>query len=169
MTLGKPAGNGHPIGAVVTTREVACSFVTGMEYFNTFGGNPVSCAIGSAVLDVIENESLQSHAFETGLYLKQQLGELQREYPIIAEVRGEGLFVGIELTTGRESLIPAARQASYIAERMKQQGVLLSTDGPCHNVLKIKPPMVFSRENADQLVDALAMVLAEHWASPEAS
>jgi 4-aminobutyrate aminotransferase-like enzyme/Ser/Thr protein kinase RdoA (MazF antagonist) len=168
VTLGKPAGNGHPIGAVVTTQEVARSFVTGMEYFNTFGGNPVSCAIGSAVLDVIEHENLQSHASETGRYLKQQLNKLQGDYPIIAEVRGEGFFIGIELTTDQESLTPAPNQATYIAERMKQLGILMSTDGPCHNVLKIKPPMVFSRENAGQLVDALATVLAEHWARPEA-
>ena len=168
VTLGKPAGNGHPLGVVVATQEVAKSFVTGMEYFNTFGGNPVSCAIGNAVLDVIENEALQTHALETGAYLKQNLESLKTNHPIIAEVRGKGLFLGIELVTCRESLAPAQNQASYVAERMKQRGILLSTDGPCHNVLKIKPPMVFNRDNADQLVDALNLILAEHWARPEA-
>ena len=168
VTLGKPAGNGHPLGVVVTTSEVARSFVTGMEYFNTFGGNPVSCAIGNAVLDVIENEALQAHALETGAYLQQQLESLITHHPIIAEVRGRGLFLGIELVTCSESFAPARKQASYVVERMKQEGVLLSTDGPCHNVLKIKPPMVFNRDNADQLVDALNLILAEHWARPEA-
>ncbi|MGI9316955.1 MAG: aminotransferase class III-fold pyridoxal phosphate-dependent enzyme, partial [bacterium] len=167
VTLGKPAGNGHPLGAVVTTAEVAQSFVTGMEYFNTFGGNPVSCAIGNAVLEVIENENLQSNALDSGCYLKRELSSMQTQFPIIAEVRGEGLFIGIELVQCQESLTPAVQQASYIAERMKQLGVLLSTDGPCHNVLKIKPPMVFDRKNADQLVDALEAVLTEHWARPE--
>ena len=168
VTLGKPAGNGHPIGVVVTTAEVAQSFDTGMEYFNTFGGNPVSCAIGNAVLEVIEEEALQIHALKTGTYLKQGLESLRANHPIIAEVRGKGLFLGVELVTSSESLVPAEKQASYIAERMKQQGILISTDGPCHNVLKIKPPMVFNRDNADQLVDALNKILAEHWARPEA-
>ena len=168
VTLGKPAGNGHPIGVVVTTAEVAQSFETGMEYFNTFGGNPVSCAIGNAVLDVIEEEALQAHALKTGNYLKQELELLKANHPIIAEVRGKGLFLGIELVAYGDSLAPAEKQASYIAERMKQQGILISTDGPCHNVLKIKPPMVFNRDNADQLVDALNTILAEHWARPEA-
>jgi 4-aminobutyrate aminotransferase-like enzyme/Ser/Thr protein kinase RdoA (MazF antagonist) len=168
VTLGKPAGNGHPLAAVVTTKEVAQSFVTGMEYFNTFGGNPVSCAIGNAVLDVIEREKLQSHALDTGNYLMNGLGLLKTRFPLIAEVRGEGLFIGVELVSCRETMAPAAQQAAYISERMKQQGILLSTDGPCHNVLKIKPPMVFNRDNADQLVDALISILAEDWAAPGA-
>ena len=166
VTLGKPAGNGHPLGVVVTTKPVAESFVNGMEYFNTFGGNPVSCAIGSAVLDVIAAEGLQQNALNTGNYLMRRLSELKQDHPVIGEVRGAGLFIGVDLVDQIYGCDPAASQAAYIAERMKQEGVLISTDGPHHNVLKIKPPMVFNRENADYLVQTLGRVLEENWAIP---
>ncbi|MDH5356806.1 MAG: aminotransferase class III-fold pyridoxal phosphate-dependent enzyme, partial [Gammaproteobacteria bacterium] len=161
VTLGKPIGNGHPLAAVITTRDIANSFNNGMEYFNTFGGNPVSCAIGLAVLDVIEDEQLQSNALKVGNALLEELKKLQSKYSIIGDVRGLGLFIGVELVTDHNLLTPAAVQASYIAERMKQGGVLISTDGPFHNVLKIKPPMCFSRENADSLIRLLDSVLGE--------
>ena len=166
VTLGKPAGNGHPLAAVVTTTEVAEAFNNGMEYFNTFGGNPVSCAIGLGVLDVIEQEKLQDNALVTGNYLKSQLTGLSEKYDIIADVRGLGLFIGVALANGDNLNTPAAVQASYIAERMKQLGVLISTDGPDHNVLKIKPPIVFNHENVDFLIGALDQVLSEKWALP---
>ncbi len=164
VTLGKPIGNGHPLAAVITTREIANSFNNGMEYFNTFGGNPVSCTIGLAVLDVIESEQLQDNALVVGGFLLGELQKLQQRYPIIGEVRGLGLFIGIELVTDRQTKDPAAAQASYIAERMKQGGILISTDGPFHNVLKIKPPMCISKANAQQLVVSLDRVLGEDFA-----
>jgi len=159
--LGKPIGNGHPMAAVITTPEIAASFNTGMEYFNTFGGNPVSCAVGLAVLEVIEREGLQENARQVGDYLKTRLTALLDRHPLIGHVRGQGLFIGIELVLDRETLAPAPAQASYIAERMRDHGILISTDGPLHNVLKIKPPLVFSQANADFLVERLDKILAE--------
>ncbi|MBK9315022.1 MAG: aminotransferase class III-fold pyridoxal phosphate-dependent enzyme [Acidobacteria bacterium] len=161
VTLGKPIGNGHPLGVVITTPEIAASFHNGMEYFNTFGGNPVSCAIGLAVLDVIEDERLQDKALVTGRHLLNELTRLMQDIPLIGDVRGLGLFIGIELVRDRETLEPADSEASYIANRMRDRGVLLSTDGPFHNVLKIKPPMVFNQNDADFLVDNLRVVLRE--------
>ena len=152
VTMGKPIGNGHPMGAVVTTREIADSFANGMEYFNTFGGNPVSCAVGLAVLDVIRDEELQRNALEVGDYLLDGLRQLR--HPLIGDVRGVGLFLGIELVRDRETREPAAREASELVNRMKDAGVLLSTDGPFHNVIKIKPPMVFSKSDADRVIAA---------------
>jgi 4-aminobutyrate aminotransferase-like enzyme len=161
VTMGKPIGNGHPLAAVITTPEIAASFDNGMEYFNTFGGNPVSCAIGLAVLDVLEDEHLQDNALHVGTYLLCGLGGLMEKHLLIGDVRGLGLFVGIELVLNRETLEPAPAQASYIANRLKERGILLSTDGPFHNVLKIKPPMVFSQANADFLVATLDGILCE--------
>jgi len=161
VTLGKPMGNGHPIAAVVTTPEIAASFDTGMEYFNTFGGNPVFCAVGMAVLDVIEDEKLQENALNVGTQLKAGLKQLMQKYPLIGDVRGMGLIIGVELVLDRETLIPAAQHASYIVERMKENGILISIDGPLYNVLKIKPPMVFNEDNADLLVCTLDKIMAE--------
>ena len=132
-----------------------------MEYFNTFGGNPVSCAVGLAVLDVLEEEGLQANALEVGDYLKAGLEALKSKHPIIGDVRGLGLFIGVELVLDRETLAPAPEQAAYIIERMKERGILLSTEGPLHNVIKIKPPIVFSKSNADALVRTLDMILGE--------
>jgi 4-aminobutyrate aminotransferase-like enzyme/Ser/Thr protein kinase RdoA (MazF antagonist) len=163
VTLGKPIGNGHPLGAVVTTPEIAASFDNGMEYFNTFGGNPVSCAAGSAVLDVIRDEELQQNAFDVGEYLKQGLRQLQTSHSLIGDVRGLGLFIGIEFVRNRETLEPADNEASHVVERMKERGILLSTDGPFHNVIKIKPPLVFSRADADVLLSTLESVLKKNF------
>jgi 4-aminobutyrate aminotransferase-like enzyme/Ser/Thr protein kinase RdoA (MazF antagonist) len=164
VTLGKPIGNGHPLGAVVTTPEIANSFANGMEYFNTFGGNPVSCAIGLAVLDVIADEHLQAKALKVGAYLMQRLRALMDKHPLIGDVRGLGLFLGVELVLDRDTLAPATPQASYVVNRMRECGVLLSTDGPFQNVLKIKPPMVFAEGDADFLVATLDRILAEDFA-----
>ena len=161
VTLGKPIGNGHPLAAVVTTPEIAESFANGMEYFNTFGGNPVSCAVGLAVLDVLERENLQENARVVGNRLLNGLRGLQAKFPLIGNVRGLGLYLGIELVRDRESLEPAAAEATTIANRMCDKGILISTDGPLHNVLKIKPPLIFSAENADFLVKTLEGILAE--------
>jgi 4-aminobutyrate aminotransferase-like enzyme/Ser/Thr protein kinase RdoA (MazF antagonist) len=165
VTVGKPLGNGHPVAAVVTTPQIASSFDNGMEYFNTFGGNPVSCAAGMAVLDVIEREGLQSRAKIVGERLLSGLERLKARHRLVGDVRGMGLFAGIELVLDRQTLEPAPRQASYIIERMKDKGILISTDGPLHNVLKIKPPLVFSEENADFLVESLDGVLGENFVS----
>ena len=159
VTLGKPIGNGHPLGAVITTREIAGSFANGMEYFNTFGGNPVSCATGLAVLDVIRDEELQQNALEVGEYLKERLRQLQDDHALIGDVRGLGLFIGVELVRDQDSLEPADSEAARVVERMKERGVLLSTDGPLHNVIKIKPPLAFSRMDADVLLSNLDSVL----------
>jgi 4-aminobutyrate aminotransferase-like enzyme/Ser/Thr protein kinase RdoA (MazF antagonist) len=161
VTMGKPIGNGHPLAAVVTTPGIAASFNNGMEYFNTFGGNPVSCAIGLAVLDVIAEEQLQANALHVGTHLMDSLRRLMDRHALIGDIRGPGLFVGVELVLNHETLEPAPAQASYIANRMRERGILLSTDGPFHNVLKIKPPLVFTKENVDFLVTTLDEILAE--------
>lgn len=161
VTMGKPIGNGHPLAAVVTTPEIAASFDTGMEYFNTYGGNPVSCAIGLAVLDVLEEEGLQANALAVGDYLKSGLIELKKAFSLIGDVRGLGLFLGVELVRDPLTLLPATEESAYIVERMRERGVLVSPDGPYRNVIKIKPPLVFTRADADFLVDNLAEILAE--------
>jgi 4-aminobutyrate aminotransferase-like enzyme/Ser/Thr protein kinase RdoA (MazF antagonist) len=161
VTMGKPIGNGHPIGAVVTTSEIAESFNTGMEFFSTTGGNTVSCAVGMAVLDVIENSKLQENALTVGNYLLKKLNVLKENHPIIGDVRGIGLFIGVELVRDSMILEPAAEETKYIVERMKDLGVLISLDGPLNNVLKIKPPLVFTMKDADRLIDALEIVLQE--------
>lgn len=161
VTMGKPIGNGHPLGAVVTTPEIAAAFDSGMEYFNTFGGNPVACAIGLEVLRVIDEESLQANARSVGAYWMEQLRALQETRPIIGDVRGAGLFLGIELLRDPVSLQPADWEAAYIAERMKTRGILVSTEGPLGNVLKLKPPIIFRREHVDRFVDVLAEVLED--------
>ena len=163
VTIGKPIGNGHPLGVVVTTKAIADAFANGMEYFNTFGGNPVSCAIGSAVLSVIRQEGLQQNALEMGQYLSRQLRDLAAKFPIIGDVRGPGLFLGFELVKDPTTLEPAEAQTTYLANRMRDLGILMSTDGPYHNVLKIKPPMVFGKRDADFLVGMLEKVMGEEF------
>ncbi|WP_062268991.1 aminotransferase class III-fold pyridoxal phosphate-dependent enzyme [Endozoicomonas arenosclerae] len=158
VTLGKPIANGHPMGAVVTTRAVADAFVTGMEYFNTFGGNPVSCAIGKSVLDTIEKGNLKQNAIDTGEYLLTKLKALQKDYPLIGDVRGLGLFIGLELVLD-EALTPATEQAQALIEYMKKSHILLSLDGPLNNVMKIKPPVVFNRQNVDYFIECLKCYL----------
>ena len=163
VTLGKSMGNGHPLSALVTTKEIAEKFNNGMEYFNSFGGNPVSCAIGQAVLDVIDNEELQKNARLVGDYLIKKLIALQSDYEFIGEVRGWGLFLGIEMINDVESLKPDKNAAKTIANEMKNSGVLISVDGPDHNVLKIKPPIIFNYENADELVFNFRSVLDKYY------
>ncbi len=161
VTIGKPIGNGHPLGVVVTTQAIAESFKNGMEYFNTFGGNPVSCAIGLEVLKIIKDEGLQENARTTGAYLKSGLNDLMKQFEIIGDVRGSGLFLGFELVRNQDTKEPATEQASYFTNRMRDKGILMSTDGPFNNVLKIKPPMVFSRSNTDFLIDTISQVMKE--------
>ncbi|MCB0492342.1 MAG: aminotransferase class III-fold pyridoxal phosphate-dependent enzyme [Cyclobacteriaceae bacterium] len=160
VTIGKPIGNGHPLGVVVTNIKLADAFANGMEYFNTFGGNPVSCAIGLEVLNVIADEGLQQNAKQMGQYLKEGLAQLKADHPIIGDVRGLGLFLGIELVKDN-NLTPATEQATYLANRMRELGILMSTDGPYENVLKIKPPIIFNKADADFLISTLDRVLKE--------
>jgi len=159
VTMGKSMGNGHPLSAVVTTKKIADKFNNGMEYFNSFGGNPVSCAVGNAVLNVIKEEGMQHNALEVGSYLLNELKSLQSKHSIIGDVRGMGLFIGIELIRDIKNLQPADTEATMIVNQMKDQKILLSTDGPDHNVIKIKPPMIFNRENANELILKLSDVL----------
>jgi ethanolamine-phosphate phospho-lyase len=160
VVLGKPMGNGHPLGAVVCTAEIAEAFENGMEFFSSFGGNPVSCEIGAAVLQVIETESLQPHALEVGNILKKEFGLLQDRHTSIGDVRGSGLFLGLEMVMDPQTKAPATELAGKVINRMKDLGFLLSTDGPWNQVIKFKPPLCFSVQNASDLVNALDSVLS---------
>jgi 4-aminobutyrate aminotransferase-like enzyme len=161
VALGKPIGNGHPIGAVVTTPEIAASFDNGMEFFSTFGGNTVSCAIGLAVLDVVEDERLQAHAERVGAHLLAQLRQIAAGSRLVGDVRGSGLFIGVELVRSRDTLEPATTEASDVVNRLRDEGILIGTDGPHHNVLKIRPPMPFAIEDADVVASAVASVVED--------
>uniref|UniRef100_A0A5F8ATU9 Ethanolamine-phosphate phospho-lyase n=1 Tax=Macaca mulatta TaxID=9544 RepID=A0A5F8ATU9_MACMU len=160
VTMGKPMGNGHPVACVVTTKEIAEAFSSsGMEYFNTYGGNPVSCAVGLAVLDIIENEDLQRNAMRVGNYLTELLKKQKAKHTLIGDIRGVGLFIGIDLVKDHLKRTPATAEAQHIIYKMKEKRVLLSADGPHRNVLKIKPPMCFTEEDAKFMVDQLDGVL----------
>jgi 4-aminobutyrate aminotransferase-like enzyme len=159
VVLGKPIGNGYPLGAVVTTAEIAASFDNGMEFFSTFGGSTVSCAVGLAVLDVVQEERLQEHAHAVGAFMLERLHAAIADHPLVGDIRGTGLFLGVELVKSRGTLEPAAAEASAAANRMRRRGILLGTDGPFHNVIKIRPPMPFNEEDAAFLVDTLAEVI----------
>ena len=155
VTMGKPIGSGHPLAAVVTTPEIAHSFVNGMEYFNTFGGNPVSAAIGQTVLDVIVDESLQRNALITGKYLMDEVRKMSDEIEFIGDVRGSGLFIGVELVSNKASQDPGTQITKDLIEFARDSGVLLSSDGPTNSVLKIKPPMVIGIKEVDRFLDVL--------------
>jgi 4-aminobutyrate aminotransferase-like enzyme/Ser/Thr protein kinase RdoA (MazF antagonist) len=160
VTIGKPLGNGHPLAAVVTTPEIAAAFENGMEYFNTFGGNPVSCAIGNAVIEVVNEEGLLEHAQNVGSYLIDQLNKLKSKFPLIGDVRGIGMFIGVELVKD-EQLTPATSETNQVVEYLKQSGILLTTEGPFGNVLKIKPPLAFGIAEADYFLDKLSLSLQQ--------
>jgi 4-aminobutyrate aminotransferase-like enzyme/Ser/Thr protein kinase RdoA (MazF antagonist) len=166
VVLGKPIGNAFPLAAVITTREIAASFNNGMEFFSTFGGNPVACAAGLAVLDVLESDHLPENALRVGSYLIARLKALQAEHPLIGDVRGSGLFLGVDLVLDRATREPAPNQASYIVNRLRERGILAGTDGPHHNVLKLRPPLIFSQGDADLFVTTLDAILAEDAAQP---
>src|SRR6185295_6413393 len=139
VVLGKPIGNGFPLAAVVTTPEIAASFANGMEFFSTFGGNPVACAAGLAVLDVLRDEDLQENALRVGTRLIAGLKGLMDRHPLVGDVRGSGLFLGVELVRDRQTREPAPEEASYVVNRLREKGVLAGTDGPYDNVLKLRP------------------------------
>jgi len=157
VILGKPMGNGHPIGAVITTEAIAQKFEDGPEFFSSFGGNPVSCAIGEAVLKVIKEEQLQEHAREVGNHLIKLLKQLQSTFPELADIRGCGLFLGIELLDNNGN--PNTALATKLKNGLREKNILVSTDGPYDNVIKIKPPLAFNIENSATLVNAMALIL----------
>jgi 4-aminobutyrate aminotransferase-like enzyme len=161
VVLGKPIGNGFPLAAVVTTPEIAAAFANGMEFFSTFGGNPVACAAGLAVLDVLAEESLQARALRVGRHLIQGLRRLQERHRLVGDVRGSGLFLGVELVRDRSTLEPATQEASYVVNRLRERAILTGTDGPHENVLKLRPPLCLSEADADLLVGTLDDVLGE--------
>lgn len=155
VTLGKPMGAGHPLAAVVTTPDIAARFAASSGYFNTFGGNPVSAAVGKTVINIIHAEGLLEHVTRVGAYVKAGLQKLLDQYDIIGDVRGRGLFLSVELVKDRVSKTPDSNAARQMANLMKDEGVLIATHGRYENTLKIRPPMVFSQENSDQLLAAL--------------
>ncbi len=159
VTMGKPMGNGHPMAATVTRRDLVDEFSGHAHYFNTFGGNPVSCAAGLAVLDVIENEKLQENALDVGLHLNAGLADLAKRHEAIGDVRGDGLFKAVELVTNRDTRAPASELAGQIVEGLKARRILAGRIGMDDNILKLRPPMVFSRENADYFLQILDEVM----------
>ncbi len=161
VTLGKPAGNGHPLGVVVTRREILSQFNSDSGYFSTFGGNPVSSAAGCAVLDVLVDERLQQNAQVTGEYLREGLRGLRNKHALIGDVRGTGLLAGVELVRDRKTLEPAAEERDRVLDLMKSRGVLVGRTGELGNVVKIRPPMPFGREHADMLIAAMDEALDE--------
>ncbi len=161
VTLGKPMGNGHPIAGLVTSPDIMGAFRRSMRYFNTFGGNPVSCAAALAVLDVLEEEGLQESARVVGAYARDGLRRLADRHECIGDVRGYGLFFGAELVTNRETKNPATEFANTVANEMRRRGILLNRLGICYNTLKIRPPMPFSKANADVLLETLDEVLSD--------
>jgi len=166
VVFGKPIGNGFPLAAVVTSREIAASFANGMEFFSTFGGNPVACAAGLAVLDVLEEERLQARALRVGKHWTAALTELQKRHMLIGDVRGSGLFLGIDLVRDPDTRAPAADEADYIVNRLRDRGILAGTDGPGHNVIKLRPPLIFSEADADLFVETFDSILQEDAAQP---
>lgn len=158
-TMGKPMGNGHPVAGVAARADLVNEFRERVMYFNTFGGNPVQCAAGMAVLDVIEEENLQQNALAVGDYIRDGLRGLQDRHELIGDVRGHGLFIGAELVADREKKTPAIPQTKLVVNRMKDRGVLLSNIGVYDNVLKMRPPLPFSKDNADLLLTTLDEVL----------
>ena len=161
VTLGKPMGNGHPIGAVVTTREIAETFANGMEFFSSFGGNPVSCAVGMAVLDVIEKEGLQAHAHHMGDFLARGFQTLAEQHAAIGDIRGQGLFMGIELVRDPLTREPAREEAAELVKALRRDRILVSLEGPDHNVIKLKPPLPFGETEANLLLAAFDRALSQ--------
>ncbi|MFB3125709.1 MAG: aspartate aminotransferase family protein, partial [Woeseiaceae bacterium] len=158
-TMGKPMGNGQPLAATVTRTEIVARFSQKSDYFNTFGGNPVSCAAGLAVLDVIETENLQQNALEVGQYLIDGLNNLATRHESIGDIRGSGLFLAVDLVNDRETREPATETASRVVNGLRDRGILTGSIGPGDNILKLRPPMVFSKANADYFLGIVDEVL----------
>ena len=160
VTMGKPIGDGHPLAAVVTTPAIAEAFSRKFHYFNTFGGNPVSSAVGLAVLDVVEQEGILQNVHDAGVFLAEGLRAMASRCALIGDVRGKGLFFGLEFVRDRDTLEPAREEAGRVRDQLRANGVLVGTSGPFDNVIKIRPPLVFSREHAEILLEQLAHATA---------
>lgn len=160
VSIGKPLGNGHPLGAVVTTRAIADAFANGMEYFNTFGGNPVSAVVGMAVMDVLRDEGLVELAAPRGERFQAGLRDLATRHAMIGDVRGQGLYIGVVVVSDRASRAPAAAAAADLVEAALAEGILLSLDGLDHDTLKIKPPLVLDEADIDRTIETLDRILA---------
>lgn len=161
VVLGKPLGNGHPIGAVITTREIAARFAEGPEYFSTFGGSNLSCRIASEVLDIVDDEGLQENARLMGERLLSGMRELGEKHAIVGDVRGIGLFTGLDLVTDRESRTPGTGLAYYVMNRLRDLRILVGREGPADNILKIRPPLTIGSDDIDMLLDRLDLCLTE--------
>lgn len=159
VTIGKPMGNGYPMAGIVLRPEVIAEFGPRARYFNTFGGNPVAAAAGKAVLDTIRTEGLQQNALVVGRHIMERVKSLSAIHPAIGDVRGSGLFIGVEIVADSTIKHPDAALTTRIVNGLRERRILISASGPNANVLKIRPPLIFSRENADMLVDALGNVL----------
>ncbi len=158
VIIGKPMANGHPMGAVITTSKIAKSFGKSVEFFSSFGGNPVSCAIAISVLEVIEEEKLQENAKVVGDYYRSLFLELQKKYNCIGDVRGYGLFLGVEIIK-ENNTEPDIKLAKHIKNELRNQYILIGTDGPFDNVIKTKPALCFTKENAKKVVDQIEKIL----------
>jgi 4-aminobutyrate aminotransferase-like enzyme/Ser/Thr protein kinase RdoA (MazF antagonist) len=161
VVLGKPIGNGHPMGVVVTSREIADRFAEGPEFFSTFGGSTLSCRIGKEVLDIVDDEGLQSNAHRQGLRLLDGLRALQDRHPLIGDVRGAGLFIGVELVTDRTTLAPATDAARFVMNRLRDLRILIGREGPADNILKIRPPLTIEADDIDMILDRLDLCLGQ--------
>jgi len=161
VTMGKPIGNGHPMAALVTTPEIAAAFDGGVPYFNTFGGNPVSCATGIAVLDILESENIQANVIAMAAKIVSGLEELQSRFNSIADIRGLGLYIGVEIAKDGDPSSPSEKLAGDIVEAMKARGILLNTNGYGNNVIKIKPPLIIDEEDVSFLLNHFAIVLEQ--------
>ena len=161
VVMGKPIGNGHPLGVLVTTREIADSFAKGPEFFSTFGGSTLSCRTGKEVLDIVDDEGLMENARRMGARLLDGLKALEEQYDVVGDVRGVGLFIGVDLVSDPVTRAPSTRAASYIKNRMRQHRILMGSEGPADNILKIRPPLTIDEEGVDMILDRMASVLAE--------
>ena len=161
VVLGKPIGNGHPIGVVITTEEIAKSFDNGIEFFSTFGGSDLSCLIANEVLKIVDDENLKSNAKKMGDILINELNKLKFKFPIIGDVRGLGLFLGVEIINNIETKEPDTQKADYICNRLREKNILIGLEGPSENVIKIRPPLCLSKEDVLTFIRAFSEVLSD--------
>lgn len=160
VTMGKPVGNGHPLGVVATTDEILNLFIDKTRLFSTFGGNTVACAAGNAVLDVIEQENLIANAKTIGNYMRMEIGNLARTHDLIGDIRGQGMVSGLEFVSDRKTRSPATKETARLLELMRQRRVLVGSEGRDANILKLRPALIFRKEHVDRFIDALDNSLA---------